>query len=72
MTTTALIKTIHTSTTSYIGKRPVVVLPLHTWEEIQNYVEDIEASRSKHLKKDIERGRKDIKSGKGSLLKDLL
>lgn len=72
MTTATLIKTVHASTPTYVGKRPVVMLPLDTWEEIQDYVEDIEANRSKQLKKDIDRGRKDIKAGKGILLKDLL
>lgn len=71
MTTKSLIKTVSSYDVSYIGQKPVVILPLDTWEEIQDYIEDIEASRSKFLKKDITQARKDIKAGKGVMLEDL-
>ena len=71
MTTKTLIKTVSSYDVSYIGQRPVVILPLDTWEEIQDYIEDIEASHSKSLKRDIIQGRKDIKAGKGVKLEDL-
>lgn len=40
-----------------IGKMSVVVLPLKTWEEIENKLEDLEIMQSNFLRKKIAKAR---------------
>lgn len=44
-----------------IGKRPVVVLPLETWREIEGCLEDLKMSRSETFRKNIAKARKEKK-----------
>lgn len=71
MTTATLLKTMQTFTPTYIGKRPVVVLPLDTWEEIQDRLEDIEMLSAKKLPLSIKKSRQQIKVGNVVRLEDL-
>jgi hypothetical protein len=45
-----------------IGKKSMVVLPLKIWQEIEEYIEDVEAAQSKHLAKRIKQARSEKKS----------
>ena len=40
-----------------IGKESMAVLPLKIWREIEEYIEDIEMSRSKTLAREIKKAR---------------
>lgn len=42
-----------------IGKQPVIVLPLAEWENIQEYIEDLEMNASSALRKKIVAARKE-------------
>ncbi|MBN2197659.1 hypothetical protein JW698_00455 [Candidatus Wolfebacteria bacterium] len=47
--------------TQKIGKEPVVVLPLSIWEELTEYLENIEMVQSQSLKKKISKARSEKK-----------
>ncbi len=40
-----------------IGSKPVVVVPLKKWEEIEDLLEDLEIFKSKKFKADIKKAR---------------
>lgn len=44
-----------------IGKKPMVVLPLKIWEEIEDRLEDLEAKESKQFVKKILKARSEKK-----------
>ena len=44
-----------------IGKKPVVILPLSEWENIKEYIEDLEMKASLILRKKIAAARKEKK-----------
>jgi len=44
-----------------IGKAPVVVLPLNTWEKIGEYIENLEMMQSRSLRKKIAKARSEKK-----------
>jgi len=44
-----------------IGKAPVVVLPLNTWEKIWEYIENLEMMQSRSLRKKIAKARSEKK-----------
>lgn len=45
-----------------IGSRPVVVLPLETWREIEGCLEDLEMSQSETFRKNVAKARKEKKA----------
>lgn len=55
-----------------IGKKPVVVLPLAIWREIENRLEDLAIQESKKLRKKIAKARSEKKLYSSSELKKLL
>lgn len=54
-----------------LGDKPVVVMPLEKWGEIELLLEDLEMSRSKKLAKDIAKARKEYREGKFINLEEL-
>lgn len=55
-----------------IGKKPVVVLPLEIWKEIEARLEDSEMSQSLSFKKKIAKARSEKKVYSSSEVKRLL
>ena len=55
-----------------IGKKPVVVLPLEKWREIEDYLEDLEMAQSQIFKKKIAKARKEKKLYSSSELRKML
>lgn len=71
MTTAVLVKKVNTYTSNQFGKKPVVVLPINMWEEIQEHMENLEMLTSKKLAKDVKQSRLQIKKGRTIALEDL-
>ena len=71
MTTLALVKKLQSYTPITIDKTPLVVLPLHVWEDFQDRLEDIEMLTAKKLPQSIKKSRQQIKAGKFVRLEDL-
>ena len=59
MTHQQLIEKIKVPNVQKIGKLPVVVLPLKTWEALENYLEDLEIKSSSFLRKKIAKARRE-------------
>jgi hypothetical protein len=57
MTAQRLLQKIKKTEIRKIGKKPVVVLPLSVWREIEDYLEDLEISQSRHLAAKIKKAR---------------
>lgn len=55
-----------------IGRKPVVVLPLEVWREIESQLEDLAIAESKQLKKKIAKARSEKRLYSSSAVKDLL
>lgn len=55
-----------------IGKKPMVVLPLKIWKEIENRLEDLQAKESKNFLKKIAKARLETKLYSSSQAKTLL
>lgn len=55
-----------------IGKKPVVVLPLKIWKEIEDRLEDMQARESKNFVKKITRARLEKKLYSSTRAKKLL
>ncbi len=55
-----------------IGKTPVVVIPLGTWRDIENRLEDSEMQSSKLFRKKITRARAEKKLYSSAQVKKLL
>ena len=45
-----------------IGQKSMAVLPLKIWQEIEDYIEDMEAAQSKTLAKKIKQARSEKKA----------
>lgn len=45
-----------------IGKKAMVILPVKTWQDIEEYIEDVEMTRSKVLAKKIKQARSEKKT----------
>lgn len=54
------ISVIEKSKTIRIGKEPVVLVPFHLWQKMEDYFEDREALSSKRYLRRIQKARKDI------------
>ncbi|MEK7192367.1 MAG: hypothetical protein AAB646_02545 [Patescibacteria group bacterium] len=65
-------KLLEQSKVQKIGKKPVVVLPLSIWKEIEDRLEDVQANESKSFKKKIAKARMEKKFYSSSQVKELL
>jgi len=66
------VKLLEQHSVQKIGKKPVVVLTLETWREIEDRLENLEMSESNKFKKKITKARAEKKLYSSSQVKKLL
>jgi len=72
MTARQLLEKINKTEVKKMGKMSVVVLPLKVWREIEEYLEDLEMSQSRHLAARIKKARAQKKLYSAADVKKLL
>lgn len=72
MTARQLLEKVKKTQIRKAGKKSVVVLPLKVWREIEDYLEDVEASNSRRLAARIKKARSEKKLYSAAEVKKLL
>jgi len=66
-----LLSRIRNVSVQKIGRNPVVVLPLGMWQEIEEYLEDLEIEQSRLLPRKVAAARREKKSYSAARTKKL-
>ncbi len=72
MTSNQLLEQIKNPRFQKLGKSPVVVLPLKTWQALEDYFEDLEIEQSRRFAKKISRARSEKRLYTAQQIKKLI